>query len=188
MLEFFYQTGWGAFIMMLILQVPFIIVFLYLVYRKAYVHSAASDTEQSTMVKMERLWIGGVIVLFIIVNVASISYMPTVSASQAATAGVDVQDVTVAAESWSFDISDQELEVGRPVRFSAKSLDTMHGFAVYRPDGRLLFTLMLLPGLERPATVVHTFTEPGTYIVRCLEYCGAEHHNMRDEIVVKSKN
>jgi cytochrome c oxidase subunit 2 len=49
----------------------------------------------------------------------------------------------------------------------------------------MLFTMMLMPGLETPASIVHTFTEPGIYKVRCLEYCGAAHHEMRDEIVVK---
>ena len=81
-------------------------------------------------------------------------------------------------------MSTREVEAGRPVRFSGRSSDTMHGFAVYHPNGRLLFTMMLMPGLSKPTSLIHTFEDPGTYKVRCLEYCGIAHHGMRDEITV----
>ena len=188
MLDFIYQTGWGAFTVMLLFQIPFAIVFLYLVYRKAFVNPKPSGTEQKKIARTEGVWLTAVIVLFLVVNIASIQYMPTVTASQAAITDPDLQEVEVKAASWYFEISDQELELGRPVRFAAKSADTMHGFAVYHPDGRLLFTMMLLPGLEKPASVVHTFTETGTYKVRCLEYCGIAHHAMRSQFVVTQTN
>lgn len=184
MLDFLYETGWGAFSVMLLLQIPFIIFFFYLIYQKAIVNPRPSDTDAKTFSNVERSWMTVVILLFLAINIASIKYMPTVRASQAAASDIDFQEVAVEGFSWYFEMSNRELEIGRPVRFSAKSGDTMHGFAVYHPEGRLLFTLMLLPGLEKPATLVHTFTEPGIYPIRCLEYCGASHHLMRDELVV----
>jgi cytochrome c oxidase subunit 2 len=63
----------------------------------------------------------------------------------------------------------------------------VHGFAVYHPDGRVLFTMMLIPGMK-PASLVHTFTEAGEYKVRCLEYCGIAHHAMQDRLVVVNRN
>lgn len=60
----------------------------------------------------------------------------------------------------------------------------MHSFAVYHPNGRVLFTMMLMPGLSKPTSLIHTFSEPGKYKVRCLEYCGIAHHGMRDELTV----
>ena len=184
MLNFIYQTGWGAFTVMLLFQIPFALVFLYLIYRKAFVNPKPSGTEQKKIARAEGVWLTAVIVLFLVVNIASIQFMPTITASQAAITDPNLQEVEVKAASWYFEFSDHELEVGRPVRFSAKSADTMHGFAVYHPDGTLLFTLMLLPGLEKPASIIHTFTEPGTYKVRCLEYCGIAHHAMRSELLV----
>ena len=91
------------------------------------------------------------------------------------------------AQSWSYDISNREFEVGRPVRFSVKSADTVHGFAVYHPDGRVLFTIMLIPGVG-PSSLIYTFTEPGSYKVRCLEYCGTAHHVMQDHLVVTARS
>ncbi len=183
MLDVLFQSGWGAFSAMLFFQIPFLVVFLYIVYRKGSVDPEPSGTDDRTMSRLDGFWIAAVIVLFLGVNVASIKFMPPVSSAQAAT-NANVQDVTVKAESWSYEFSSQEYEVGVPVRFSARSVDTMHSFAVYHPDGRMLFTMMLMPGLETPTSLVHVFTEAGTYKVRCLEYCGAAHHEMSDELIV----
>ena len=182
MLDFLYQGGWGAFTMLLLLEIPFVTVFLYVVFRKSFTDSGPSDTKAGKMARLEGIWIASVVVIFVTINVASIKYMPTVQAAQ-----IDeqnVKQVEVTARSWSYDISDRVFQVGQPVRFSVKSADTMHGFAVYHPDGRLLFTTMLVPGLDKATSVVHTFTEPGKYKVRCLEYCGIAHHAMQDELTV----
>lgn len=183
MLDFLYQSGWGAFAMMLFLQIPFLIVFFFVVYRKAYRDSAPSDTDARRFSRVEGLWMTIVVVLFVVINVVSISYMPTVATAQAATTDQDLQEIEVTAQSWAYQISDRNLEVGRPVRFSVTSADTVHGFAVYDPDGRLLFTQMLIPGMA-PSSLIYTFSEPGTYTVRCLEYCGIAHHAMRDHLTV----
>jgi cytochrome c oxidase subunit II len=188
MLDFLYQNGWGAFTMMLLFQIPFLIVFLYVIYRKAYVDPGPTDTDKGTLPRVEGTWLTVVVVLFFAVNIFSIKYMPTFSTVRAAAVGQNIQDVDVTARSWSYEISDREFEVGRPVRFSIKSADTMHGFAVYHPNGKILFTTMLMPGMEQSTTIIHTFDEPGKYKVRCLEYCGIAHHLMQDELIVTQSN
>lgn len=184
MLESFYLTGWGAFGMVLFLLLPFLLVFLYVVFTKLYVDSSPSKADRSKFVRMEWMWVGLVIVVFVVVNVASLQFMPTVYTAKALASGEKITDVNFTAESWSYNFSDTKIESGRPIRFSGKSNDTMHGFAIYHPNGKILFTLMLMPGLENPTSIIYTFKEPGTYTVRCLEYCGLGHHEMRDEIVV----
>jgi cytochrome c oxidase subunit II len=181
MLESFYLTGWGAFGMMLFMLLPFMAVFFYVVLTKTY---ADPTPKQTGYVKMERAWIGLVVVVFVGVNIASIDFMPTTATAKAMASGEKLTEVNFTAESWSYDISETKIEAGKPIRFSGKSLDTMHGFAVYHPDGKVMFTMMLMPGLEGPTSLVHTFKDAGTYVVRCLEYCGNSHHEMRDEIVV----
>jgi cytochrome c oxidase subunit 2 len=114
--------------------------------------------------------------------------MPTVITANAKASGVKTTNISVKAQSWDFDISEGTITVGKPVKFSGISTDTMHGFAVYHPNGKVLFTMMLMPGSSEPTSLIHTFTEPGTYTVRCLEYCGANHHEMRDEITVVANN
>jgi cytochrome c oxidase subunit 2 len=183
MLDFIYQTGWGAFAVMLLFQIPFLLVFLTVVFRKAYVNTGPSDISDARVRRLRRGWLALVIALFLIINIVSIQFFPAIYTARAAASGVAAIDVTVDAQSWNYDMSSQIFEVGKPVRFNAQSLDTMHGFAVYHPDGQILFTMMLVPGVGI-SSLIYTFTEPGTYKVRCLEYCGAAHHEMSDEITV----
>jgi len=187
MLDFLYQDAWGAFAIMLLFQIPFLIIFFYVVYRKTRTDRKPSGTDAKKMSRIESWWIAIVVVLFVAVNVVSIKYMPTFSTAQAAITAQNIKDVDVTAQSWSYLISERQFEVGVPVRFSVKSIDTMHGFAVYHPDGRMLFTMMLMPGMQE-SSIIHTFTEPGKYKVRCLEYCGIAHHLMQDELIVANSS
>ncbi|MCW8905780.1 MAG: hypothetical protein OQL28_00895 [Sedimenticola sp.] len=184
MLDFIYQTGWGAFTLMLLFQLPFLLVFPFIVYRKCFVDPTPSNTGRGKLTRIETVWIFSAVALFVIANVYSISYMPMSKTAATEASGVAIQDVDVTARSWSYEISDREFEVGKPVRFSVKSVDTMHGFTVYHPNGKILFNMMLIPGLEKASSLVYTFTEPGKYKVRCLEYCGIAHHGMQDELTV----
>jgi cytochrome c oxidase subunit 2 len=188
MSEFFFSTGWGAFTLMVLMQIPFAVVFGIVVYHKAFVASSASDTPRKKLSRLESGWLLFAGALFVAVNGFSLSYFPMISTASATAKaehdGQEIQEVDVLARSWGYQISDRELEVGKPIRFSAKSADTMHSFSVYHPDGRVLFTMQLVPGLEQAASQVYTFQEPGVYTVRCLEYCGLAHHGMRDRLVV----
>jgi cytochrome c oxidase subunit 2 len=183
MLDFLF-SGWGAFAMTLFMLLPFAGVFAYVVYRKSVVDPSAATTSPAKVSRVEGAWLTAVFVIFVGVNLASMKYMPTIATAHAATTRTDIQEVDFTASSWRYEMSMREVEAGRPVRFSGRSSDTMHGFAVYHPNGRLLFTMMLMPGLSKPTSLIHTFDDPGTYKVRCLEYCGIAHHGMRDEIVV----
>ena len=183
MLDFLF-SGWGAFAMTLFMLLPFAAVFTYVVHRKSVVDRGPATTAPARLSRVEGAWLMAVFVIFVGVNLASMKYMPTIASAPAATTRTDIQDVDLTATSWSYEMSTREVEAGRPVRFSGRSSDTMHGFAVYHPNGRLLFTMMLMPGLSKPTSLIHTFEDPGTYKVRCLEYCGIAHHGMRDEITV----
>ncbi len=68
------------------------------------------------------------------------------------------------------------IRAGIPVEFRVTSTDVNHGFGVYDPGGTLLFQGQVIPG--RIQRLVHTFDDPGTYEVLCLEFCGAKHHEM----------
>lgn len=183
MIEFLYTSSWGAFIVLLAFQIPFLIVFFHIVNKKAFADPEPSGTEPEKYSRLRYGWVALVVVLFVAVNAASIDYMPTIVEAKASVAG-DVRNVQVSARSWSFELSENEFEAGQKVRFLAQSVDTVHSFALYHPEGHLLFTMMLVPGAGTESAVVHTFTEPGEYTVRCLEYCGIAHHAMKRTITV----
>ena len=183
MLDFLF-SGWGAFAATLAMLLPFAAMFWFVIHRKSVVDSGPSTTAPATLSRIEGFWLTAVFVTFVAINLASLKFMPIIATAHAATGGVPVQEVELTATSWSYEMSTRRVEVGKPVRFSGRAKDTQHGFAVYHPDGRLLFTMLMMPGVSRATTVVHNFTEPGTYKIRCLEYCGIAHHAMKDELIV----
>lgn len=166
--------------MLLFMNIPFAAVFVWVIYTKGFADQAPSDTAHGTLQRLEASWLGFVIVVFVVVNLASIAFMPTVVTAQK-TGDADVE-VDVEAGMWYYQMSEREFETGTTVTFHVKSVDTVHSFALYNPDDTVEFTQMLIPGQQ--AKMTYTFDEPGTYTVRCLEYCGTGHALMRDEITV----
>ncbi len=183
MIESLYTNAWGAFLVMLLLQIPFLIAFFYVVNKKAFVDSEPGRTEPGKYSFARYSWLVVAVSAFFLINFASIKYMPTIVEANAATSP-DVIDVHVTAKSWSYEISETTFEAGQTIRFLVNSVDTVHSFAVYHPEGKLMFTMMLVPGMETASAVVYTFTEPGEYTIRCLEYCGMAHHAMKDKLTV----
>lgn len=71
-----------------------------------------------------------------------------------------------------------EVPVGSTVIFRVTSKDVVHSFSI--PGTNV--NMMVIPGHVNEAQ--HTFTEPGSYLVLCNEYCGAGHHFMQMSIEV----
>jgi cytochrome c oxidase subunit 2 len=79
------------------------------------------------------------------------------------------------------------LIAGQPVKFVARSLDVNHGFGIFdgSDDGSpILLQMQVIPELDN--VFYYTFKKPGTYFVRCLEYCGYAHPYMTSQIEVTS--
>jgi cytochrome c oxidase subunit 2 len=77
------------------------------------------------------------------------------------------------------------LKVGQAVKFIAHSIDVNHGFGVFdgKNDGApILLQMQIIPGYDN--VFYYTFKHPGSYMVRCLEYCGYAHPYMTSEIEV----
>jgi cytochrome c oxidase subunit 2 len=68
------------------------------------------------------------------------------------------------------------LPVGKALEFQVTAKDVNHGFGIYNEAGQLLAQTQAMPGYVN--NLVYTFTEPGTYHVLCMEYCGLGHHTM----------
>jgi cytochrome c oxidase subunit II len=148
----------------------------------AVFHSTARPLEEDrtgTWSRRETTWLVIVVVVLFALLMGTIFYVP-----YGDTAGPRGQFVRVTGVqySWAID-APQPLVVGRPVTFRATSSDVAHGFGVYNPKGTLIFQAQVTP--SRVQNIVHTFEEPGTYEVLCLEYCGAGHHEMVSKFEVK---
>lgn len=96
------------------------------------------------------------------------------------------QVVDVVGQQWAWEFKPDTVHTGSPVEFRVTSKDVNHGFAIYAPDGLIATQTQAMPGFTNK--LVHTFTQPGTYTVMCLEYCGIGHAPMTAEFKVVAAN
>lgn len=127
-----------------------------------------------------RRWLfGALLITFLGGTYATLNHFPI--APQHTPLGIH-QVVNVAGQQWSWNIDPSTVRAGSPVEFRVTSKDVNHGFAIYAPDGRITTQAQAMPGFTNK--IVHTFTQPGTYKVMCLEYCGIGHAPMTAELTV----
>jgi len=101
--------------------------------------------------------------------------------TQALGAPVDTIGVLGAQWGWSLDRTTVPAHV--PVEFVVRSKDVNHDFAVYDAGGTLFVQVQAMPGYAN--RLIYRFDRPGTYTVRCLEYCGIFHHIMLTTFTVR---
>lgn len=95
----------------------------------------------------------------------------------------DPLQVHATGRQWHWSIEPDVLPAGVPVVFHVTSADVNHGFGIYDERMRLVAQTQAMPGYVN--RLAHTFEEPGTYQVLCMEYCGAAHHAMMGKITVQ---
>lgn len=140
---------------------------------------AATRKAAHTSNVLRRWLFGAMLVIFVGATYATLHRFPI--ASQHAALGIQ-QVVHVTGQQWSWQITPNTVRAGSPVEFRVTSKDVNHGFAIYAPDGRIAAQTQAMPGFTNK--LVHTFTQPGTYRVMCLEYCGLGHAPMTSEFTV----
>ena len=79
-------------------------------------------------------------------------------------------------KAFASDGPDLVLPLGATVEFQVTSADYNHGFGVYDDTGVIVAQTQAMPGYVNK--LVYTFTQPGTYHVLCMEFCGIGHHAM----------
>ncbi|MCU0306273.1 MAG: hypothetical protein MUE51_00605 [Thermoleophilia bacterium] len=86
------------------------------------------------------------------------------------------QQVSIEGIQFGFLVQPTSVTTGTPVTFTVRSRDVNHSVGLYDPDEKLILNIEALPGNFQKRT--YTFTKPGTYAIRCLEFCGYQHHKM----------
>jgi cytochrome c oxidase subunit 2 len=147
-------------------------VALSIVVAVALVLSTRSRTAPDThrLAEFEKRWLAIVAAILVALLAATIWFTPYGSTTPS-----DAQVVKVTARQFFWDIAPARVSVGRPVAFETRSVDVNHDFAIYR-GRKFIAQIQVVPGAT--STLIHTFREPGTYSVLCLEYCGVNHHGM----------
>jgi cytochrome c oxidase subunit 2 len=114
-------------------------------------------------------------IFFAVVFLLSIRWLPYRGLAQARL-GPPAARVAVTAQMWQWGLSQTTIPMGVPVEFAVTSKDVNHGFAIYSPSGRIVAQVQAMPGYTNHLIV--RFTQPGQYLVRCLEFCGIPHIGM----------
>jgi len=92
--------------------------------------------------------------------------------------------IEVTAERFAFFPSRIHLAAGEEVELRIESEDTAHGFHIAG-----MSTNVSIPKRgQGTETVIVRFEKPGRYVFECSRMCGAGHHFMRGEIIVRSDN
>jgi cytochrome c oxidase subunit 2 len=128
-----------------------------------------------------RVWLFGLALAVLIgTNYKTVGELPYINTlPQLPAAAVQAQAV---AAQWNWTITPSTFKVGQTAEFYVTSKDVNHGFALYDPQFRIVAETQAMPGYTN--VLRYTFTEPGTYQVLCLEYCGVAHHAMKADIKV----
>lgn len=138
-------------------------------YRERDVLPQADVTAKGYAVR--RYWFWLTLVAAIAVFAVTIPEFPYAKAARAS----DAKHVPIVAMQYGF-LMPQHLARGTVV-FDVTSKDVNHGFGIYDPDGRIISQVQAMPGYTNHLTV--TFSTPGHYTVRCLEFCGIGHAAMQ---------
>ena len=173
-------SGAGAFGILLYITTPFLaayLLILFLVIRRGLRVPAGRS-----LVRAEFTWILLVGVVWAVINIASFSWIPGGVGEPLLPPGFGGgQVIEIDAFMWGYNLSRQVVSSDEPVRFVMRSLDTIHSVGIYDPEGNLVSTVMLMPGMREQIILK---LEPGTYTIRCLEFCGPGHPFMSAQIQV----
>ena len=132
---------------------------------------------QRTGYWLRRRWLALLVVFGVLVLGITFFDLPYASGSGS---GRTMVKVTGAQFVWS--LVPDRVRAGTPVRFLVTSVDVNHGFGLYDPNGHLIGSVQAMPGYRNKLDL--TLRTPGTYVIRCLEFCGLDHAVMQGRFTV----
>lgn len=91
--------------------------------------------------------------------------------------------IRITAERFAFTPSEITVDVGDEVELRIKSDDTAHGFRIVGKG----ISLVIPKRGKGELAVTFQADEPGRHTFECTRMCGAGHHFMRGELVVRNR-
>ncbi len=166
-----------AWISSLIGMMAILAVFLLVAWRASDEVGASEAATAVSRVRTPLFWV--LALAIVIVMAATLGGLPYAAPRERV---AEPLTVTATGQQWSWKLSHGGAAVGQPVVFAVSSSDVNHGLGIYDESLTLVAQTQAMPGYVN--YLHHTFTEPGTYRLLCLEYCGLSHHDMPAEFVV----
>lgn len=170
------STGWVILISYTAITIVGVVIVLE-VFRSTRVGFRAEPAERETVEKRETKW-GALVAVFLLtvlaLTIVQVPYFNTDDADGA-------QKIRIEGRQFAWTVDPPRVKVGK-IRAEVTSLDASHAVGVYDPDGVLLKQVNAAPGMTQP--LVLELKRPGTYKLRCMEFCGIDHHKMANELEV----
>lgn len=137
----------------------------------------ALERVQRTGYWLRKRWLALLVSLGVLVVGLTFFRLPY---AQGSDSGRTLVKVTGGQFFWS--LVPNRVPAGAHVRFDVGSVDVNHGFGLYDPGGHLLGSVQAMPGYRNKLDLI--LDRPGTYLIRCLEFCGLNHAVMETRFTV----
>jgi cytochrome c oxidase subunit 2 len=149
------------------------------VFRSTRVGFRVRAASREQLERREGYW--GVIAvgLLVIMLGGTIFAIPYGSDRDAAGAG---QRLKIVGRQFAWTIDPPRVRAGVETVVELGATDVNHAIGIYDPDEKLVKQVNVVPGVTQPFRV--TFEQPGRYRIRCLEFCGVDHHLMENALEV----
>ena len=171
------DTALGILIGYSVLVILFVTIGL-IIFRSTRVGFKVETASRDTLEKREGYWGIAVVAFLVIVLGGTILQVPYWSDKHDPVE----QNVNIVGRQFAWTVDPPRIRVGQSTRFSVRAADVSHGLGIYDPDNVLVRQVNVLPGVTQ--SLVITFDKPGIYKLRCLEFCGVDHHLMENRLEV----
>jgi cytochrome c oxidase subunit 2 len=150
-----------------------------LVFRSTRVGFHVRVAPRSALERRESYW-GIAVISFLVIalggTIFSIPYWSDTSTQ------ATPQRIEVIGRQFAWTVNPTRVRAGVKTRVEVRSADVNHAVGLYDPDETLVKQVNVLPGVTQDFVI--TFSRPGTWRIRCLEFCGVDHHLMTNVVQV----
>lgn len=172
------DTAWGITIGYSIASIIGIAVAL-IVFRSTRVGFRVDVASREKLEKREGYWGVAVVTFLVVLLGGTIFQLPYWSDKSSEKTP---QNVEIVGRQFAWTIDPPRVKAGLKTRIELRADDVNHAMGIYTPHGTLVKQVNVLPGVTQ--TIVVTFDEIGVYKMRCMEFCGVDHHLMANDLEV----
>ena len=149
-----------------------------IVFRSTRVGFRAEPAEREQLENRESMWGIAVAVFLVSLLLMTIFEIPYSRDKHESAA----QKMEIVGQQFAWSVDPPHVRAGIRTAVDAHSRDVSHAVGIYNPNGTLIKQINVVPGVT--VRFVITFSKPGTYKLRCLEFCGIDHHKMENDLKV----